>query len=92
MTVLRNEIVAHFVVPGKPQTAGSKRAFVNKKTGRAIVTDDNPRGKDWRAAVQTAAAEAFRERDLETGPLILDVTFTFARPKGHIGSGRNADR
>jgi hypothetical protein len=41
-----------FHVPGIPQTAGSKRAFVipgkNGGKARAIVTDDNPKGTDWR--------------------------------------------
>ena len=35
-----------FFVSGKPQTAGSKRVFLNRKTGRPIMTDDNKRGKD----------------------------------------------
>ena len=29
-----------FFVPGKPQTAGSKRAFPHRTTGRIIVVDD----------------------------------------------------
>ena len=33
-----------FDVIGKPQPAGSKRAFVNPKSGRAIVTDANAKG------------------------------------------------
>src|SRR5439155_11783574 len=36
-----------FVVYGLPQPRGSKNAFVNRKTGKAIVTDDNPRSREW---------------------------------------------
>ena len=82
--------VVGFTVCGKPQTAGSKRAFVNKKTGRAIVTEDNKKGKPWRADVQAAARDAIQLEELLTGPLVLEVSFYFVRPKSHFGSGKNA--
>jgi Holliday junction resolvase RusA-like endonuclease len=49
----------HFVIHGKPQPAGSKRAFpIRRKqaggwvaTGKVAVTDDNPRARDWKEAV-----------------------------------------
>lgn len=82
--------VCVFTVAGKPQTAGSKRAFVNKNTGKAIVTDDNKKGKPWRADVQAAAREAIELQELLTGPLVLEVRFFFVRPKSHYGSGKNA--
>jgi Holliday junction resolvase RusA-like endonuclease len=68
-------------VPGKPEPAGSKRAFV--KGGRAIVVDDNARAKPWQAAVRSAAAELMAGREILSGPLMLSVWFTLARPKVH---------
>lgn len=80
-----------FVVPGKPQPAGSKRAYA-KKGGGVIVTDDNPRAKPFQNAVNAeAVATLDGEAPLE-GALRLTVVFILARPKGHYGSGRNSDR
>ncbi len=84
----------NFTVYGHPQTAGSKRAFiVRTKTGkqRAIVTDDNAKGKDWKGDVKQAAA-AFVQggQALLQGPLRLSLVFWLPRPTGHYGSGKNA--
>ena len=76
-----------FFVYGQPATQGSKRAFVTP-SGVALA-DDNPRLKDWRAAVAQAARQAYRGPLLE-GPVALDLTFRRPRPKGHFGTGRNA--
>jgi Holliday junction resolvase RusA-like endonuclease len=46
------------VVYGKPAPQGSKKAFVNRYTGRAQVTEDNPRTKTWRGSVQHHAEAA----------------------------------
>jgi Holliday junction resolvase RusA-like endonuclease len=70
-----------FFVPGIPRTAGSKRAFVIN--GRAIVTEDNKRSKNWRAAVALVANEHFLSP--YTGPLRATFTFHILRPKGHMG-------
>lgn len=84
-----------FEVRGKPQPAGSKRAFTTK-TGRTVVTDDNPNSKPWQALVADAALEAMVPEDGEPlaelleGPLALAVVFVLMRPKGHFGTGRNA--
>jgi hypothetical protein len=58
-----------FEVLGRPEPAGSKRAFPNPRTGRMIVTDANPRAKPWQACVAAAAREAMSERPLLTGAL-----------------------
>lgn len=80
-----------FTVYGKPQTAGSKRAFpfkrANGKLGVA-VSDDNPKSKDWKVAIADAALREHSGGLLE-GPLELSVTFAFERPKGHY---RGANR
>lgn len=73
-----------FFVPGVPAPGGSKRVFYNKKTGRAIVTDDCKRNKDWRALVVMAARQHCRVA-LE-GPLALSITFYMPRPKAHYGA------
>lgn len=84
-----------FFVPGKPQTAGSKSAFVPKGTTRAIVVESGDRAakKEWRADLR-AAATAAAERDGWQTPepkaaITLTILIARARPKGHMGSGRN---
>lgn len=78
-----------FVVYGHPAPAGSKRGFVNRRTGRVIVTDDSVRSRPWKAQVADAAAEAMNGTGLLRGPLALEVTFYLPRPKGHYRTGRN---
>ena len=53
-----------FTVFGQAKTAGSKRAFPifrgsgpSKTFVRSIVTDDNPKSRDWKNAVSSAARE-----------------------------------
>ncbi len=82
-----------FTVEGKPQPAGSKRAFVIKRggqyTGRAIVTDANPKSRDWKIDVQHAAKEAFSGAPWEC-PIILRLDFLVERPASHYRSGKNS--
>lgn len=83
-----------FFAPGKPEPAGSKRAFVLKggaHAGRAIITDANAKSKPWQQTVKHCAMSVFTGEPL-TGPIQLDVTFTLLRPQGHFGSGKNADK
>lgn len=84
--------VIQFTVYGKPEPAGSKRAFVVPGTSRATVTDDNPKSRDWKNAVASAAVEycCGSVMELMAGPLIAEFTFYLPRPKGHYGSGKNA--
>lgn len=83
-----------FTVYGLPQTAGSKRAFIVKTKGggqRAIVTDDNAKGKDWKGDVKQAAAAVVQAgQPLLQGPLRLSLVFFMPRPASHYGSGKNA--
>src|SRR3954469_14583319 len=80
-----------FVVLGRPQSAGSRRAFP-KKGGGVIVAPDNPNQKSWQADVRDAALQAGNGHGLMDGPLRLDVAFYMARPAGHYGTGRNAGK
>lgn len=82
-------------IPGKPQTAGSKRAFllkrrdgsfVRRRDGSPIVnvTDDNPKATDWKGDVKRFVSDEYSGPLLD-GPLELRLTFWMARPAGHIG-------
>lgn len=70
-----------FTVFGKAEPAGSKRAFVMPKTGRAVVVDANSKAKPWKAQVAAEAAEAMGGRELLDGALLLDVSFFLPKPK-----------
>jgi len=78
-----------FFVPGIPRGGGSKRGFVNSKTGRVIITDASKHAKDWKTSVAQVAESAFTGA-LWHGPIILRVTFLFPRPKRHFGTGKKA--
>jgi Holliday junction resolvase RusA-like endonuclease len=85
--------VIEFTVYGKPQPAGSKRAFV--KGGRAIVVDDAKGSRPWKQEVTGAAVRAMHDAGLTTvsdapmpgfdGPLVVTFAFYVDRPKGHYG-------
>jgi Holliday junction resolvase RusA-like endonuclease len=71
-----------FVVFGRPQQKGSKRAFVVK--GRAVMADANVKAKPWASQVTAAAREAY-QGDLLRDAVEVDLGFFFARPKSHFG-------
>jgi len=82
-------------VVGTPAPQGSKRAFVNKQTGRAQVVESSKKVKPWREAVKYAALEERRRpgrpaHETIDGPVELTISFLLPRPKGHYGTGRNA--
>jgi Holliday junction resolvase RusA-like endonuclease len=83
-----------FTVYGTPQQKGSKRALPmrGERGGRPILVDDNKRAGPWAGEVRAAAGKARQraEYGLLVGPLAVQLDFYFARPKGHYGSGRNA--
>jgi Holliday junction resolvase RusA-like endonuclease len=86
-------------VPGKPQTAGSKSAFVNPKTGKAIVTESAKGAakvakKTWR---QDLKDEGVRQRRVtwlvdEPVDVALAAEFVFVRSRqgAQMRSGRSA--
>jgi Holliday junction resolvase RusA-like endonuclease len=69
-----------FFVPGKPATAGSKRVFLDKRTGKPIVTHDNKQHAQWRNLVRLAAYEEMDGEPLIEGPVKTAVTFVMRRP------------
>ena len=92
MSFLKSPFVGHaflrFDVTGRPQPGGSKRAFIHKATGRAVITDDNPKAKRWMADVAEAALATGCE--LYEGPMEVEAIFRQERPLGHYGTGKNA--
>ncbi len=78
-----------FFVPGKPISGGSKRGFVNPRTGAVIITEAAGKAnREWRAQVVASCREVFKLAPLE-GPLSLKIDFQMPRPQSHYGSGRN---
>lgn len=87
-----------FFVPGKPQTAGSKTAFV--RGGRPIVTesgdaDVKKRKKAWRGDLRDAAASAAELGEGEVWaepevPLYVRFVELRRRPAAHLTTGKNA--
>jgi Holliday junction resolvase RusA-like endonuclease len=61
---------------GKPVTQGSKT-----RTKWGIRDDNADRLRPWREAVKQAALDALNARDRLEGPVLVDVVFTFDRPK-----------
>jgi len=80
-----------FFVPGKPACAGSKRAFLNKKSGKIIMVPDDERSMPWRTNVQGhAMQEMANKAKIATEAVQLSITFTLARPKNHYRTGKHA--
>lgn len=92
-----------FFVPGKPQTAGSKSAYVNRHTGRAVVTESGDkevkeRKRAWRSDLRDAAERAAEAQpgrwpadDPEPGAGIEAMfVFVVKRPSTHLRTGRAA--
>lgn len=79
-----------FIVYGDPQPRGSK-TIGRGKHGGTFVRDSNPRSYAWMRDVAQVAGNTMRARPLLRGPLRVDVDFFLPRPKGHYGSGRNAE-
>ncbi|RAO26495.1 Crossover junction endodeoxyribonuclease [Micromonospora saelicesensis] len=71
---------------GLPAPQGSKR-----HVGRGVMVESSKNVKPWREAVKAAALDmrpsGWRPID---APLVVSMVFTFARPKGHYRTGRNA--
>jgi len=80
-------------VPGLPKPAGSKRGFLNRKTGKVMIVEATKGAAAWRRDVQAAWLETYgREKEVLTCPIGLELVFRLPRPKGHFGTGRNSDK
>ncbi len=79
---------------GTPAPQGSKRGFVNKKTGRVQMVESSKKVAPWRQDVQAAAFNAAADHQwaAPTGPLRVHVVFYLPRLRAHYRTGRFADR
>jgi crossover junction endodeoxyribonuclease RusA len=75
-------------VYGIPRPGGSKKAFYNRKTGKAMLTDAGTHTKDWRNNVRAQAVEAMLQRAPLEGAIYLKMYFYMPRPKGHYRTGK----
>ena len=83
-------------VHGTPRPKGSKRPFSLKNkaqqiVGFAMVEQGGENLKDWMALIQAAAMEAY-DGPMLTCAVEVNITYLFARPKSHYGTGRNAGK
>lgn len=70
-----------FTVLGLPAPQGSKNRW---------GAEDNPRTKPWRDSVASSANALMNGDALLTGPVYVEASFVFPRPKGHYRSGARA--
>lgn len=79
-------------VYGIPGPQGSKSAKGRARDGHTILVESSKKVKPWRESVKAAALAVLlptKQAPLIC-PVIADMVFTFARPDGHFGTGRNA--
>jgi len=75
-----------FFVPGDPKPQGSKRAWVNKRTGRAQMIEDCDKVQPWRDSITSIAMQHRSQRIDDGQPVRLVLIFALKRPKGHFTS------
>jgi Holliday junction resolvase RusA-like endonuclease len=77
-----------FHVAGHPIPQGSKRWV-----GRMIEANE-PTLRPWRMAVAAAAQDAMNRHPFHRKPVLcplkLQIEFTYPRPRGHMGTGKNS--
>lgn len=82
-------------VPGRPQTAGSKRAF-KTKIGKVVVTESGDRSAkaSWRSDLRDAAIRkrrtAWTVDEPVDVPIAIEAVFVRPRPSSQMRSGRHA--
>lgn len=75
-----------FFVTGEPRGQPRPRAFVFRGQARIY----NPaQAESWKTCI-SAAAQPHIPTQPFTGPICLELTFYFPRPKSHFGTGKNA--
>jgi Holliday junction resolvase RusA-like endonuclease len=73
------------VVYGQAAPQGSKR-----HVGKGIMIESSKKVAPWRESVRWAAIAARKGQPAIDAPIIARMVFTFARPKGHYRTGKNA--
>lgn len=77
-------LTVSFYVPGIPRPQGSKRAFVNRHTGKAALVESAGEPlKDWRGDVKRFAVDAMNGQPALEGPVFVALQFFLPRPKSH---------
>jgi hypothetical protein len=67
---------------GDPAPQGSKRAFINRRTGKPVIVESAVNHKNWREAVKQAAMEQLPEgHEPMKGAIDIDLVFKMRRPK-----------
>lgn len=80
-------------IPGEPYTKGSLRCIgARGKIKHQLVEQLGKPAQDWRETVAYWVRRRWMTHMADKGqPLGAELTFTLPRPKGHYGTGRNAD-
>ena len=84
VTTIAQEVVLR--VYGVPAPQGSKT--VSRWGG---LRESSLKVGPWRSEVAYTAREVYKGAPI-TQPVALEITFYFMRPKGHYGTGRNAEK
>ena len=84
VTTIAQEVVLR--VYGVPAPQGSKT--VSQWGG---LRESSLKVGPWRSEVAYTAREVYKGNPI-TEPVALEITFYFMRPKGHYGTGRNAEK
>jgi crossover junction endodeoxyribonuclease RusA len=79
-----------FSVLGMPIAQGSKRVVPTKAGPRAIESNEKTL-RPWRQEIAVEAQQRMGSTPLWRGPVRVTAYFFMPRPKGHYGTGRNAD-
>ena len=81
-----------FFVPGIARPGGSKTGYVHPHTKKFVITPASKKTKPWMDTVAWIAQIECARMCLWTEPVLLTLVFYRPRPKGHYGTGRNANR
>lgn len=76
-------------VPGLPAPQGSKKVVPTAR-GHRVIEGNEARLRPWRQAVAIEASLAMgRDASPTRGAVRVELAFSFPRPAGHYGNGRN---
>lgn len=71
-------------VPGHARTSGSKSGFINPVTGKLVIAPAGKYQKAWQDRVEYAVIQSkYHRMILWTGPIKMELEFTYHRLKGH---------
>ncbi len=77
-------------VRDRPAPQGSKKGFVNPRTGRVQLKEMSDYVDAWRESVRKDAYRARAGRPTLDEPLHVAMVFTKLRPKSHYRTGKNS--